>query len=136
MRKIASILLLAILSVNSFALTVEEESTVKKMDARNIFNKQRTEQEWQEPIKTIDAASAIIKADSRQDKKIEKNRRYTYRKTSALFRSDKEINHRIDDIESNQIDQQHEINESKEHINNQAVIDILLGIGVLIAIIL
>ena len=136
MRKIASILLLAILSVNSFALTAEEESTVKKMDARNIFNKERTEQEWQEPIKTIDAASAIIKADSRQDKKIEKNRRYTYRKTSALFRSDKEINHRIDDIESIQIDQQHEINQAKKDIVNQGIIDFILGIGVVAAILL
>ena len=136
MRKIASILLLAILSVNSFALTAEEESTVKKMDARNIFNKERTEQEWQEPIKTIDAASAIIKADSRQDKKIEKNRRYTYRKTSALFRSDKEINHRIDDTESIQIDQQHEINQAKKDIVNQGIIDFILGIGVVAAILL
>ena len=136
MRKLLTVFLLAICSVSSFALTVEEESTIKKLDARNIFNKERTAEEWQEPIKTIDAASAIIKSDSRIDKKLKNNRKYTYRKTSALFKSNEILENKVNDLESRQIDNTHYINKMKNDQNEQGLINFILGLGVIAAIIL
>lgn len=62
MKKAVLLITILLFTINAYALNIEEESTARKLFDAGIFTEQRDESDWQEPIKTIDCASAIIKS--------------------------------------------------------------------------
>jgi len=65
MKKLPILMMCMLMATAIYAenpLTNEEISTVQKMRNTGIFSKERTTEEWREPIRTIDAASAVTKA--------------------------------------------------------------------------
>jgi len=67
MKKIFLPLLLLLFSGFCYAendLTLSEQSSIKKLEYNHVIEKPRTTSEWREPIRTIDAVSLTIKANS------------------------------------------------------------------------
>lgn len=62
MKKISLLIMILVVGVNVFALDSNELETTRKLYELGIFTQPRTLLQWQEPIKTIDCASAIIKS--------------------------------------------------------------------------
>lgn len=93
MKKIILLLSIVFLTVNAYALTEQEQSTARKLFDAGIFTEQRSALDWQEPIRTIDCASAVIKSLSAANDNIE---------ARELFYSNKVIhqNKKIKDLQS------------------------------------
>ena len=116
MKKLFVLLMVMVVSTGVMAneLSKEEGSTVYKLEKQGIFTKKRTVEEWQAPIRTIDAASAIIKSDSRMFKHVSKSR-------VAAKRADKLI--------------KSQLKEEKKRNDQQDLVDWILGVGLVLAII-
>lgn len=71
MKKFLFAVLLCVLSVSAFAdgLSPEEVSTTKKLKEKQIYTMDRSIDQWNQPIKTIDSASADLKMLSLWDRK-------------------------------------------------------------------
>ena len=100
MKKIAILMIILFVTANVHALNTEEESTARKLYDAGIFTEKRAESDWQEPIKTIDCASAIIKSLSAANDNIDERELFYSNKVTHQNKKIKLIQARVKRLEA------------------------------------
>jgi len=142
MKKIPILLTILLVSSTAFAadLTNEEYSTVEKLHNTGIMTKQRTVQEWHNPIRSIDAASAVIKATSKlkqyTDETKSNLKKETIRDLDGVMYNVDRNDDRLDvqELRLDSIDNR--IDKNIKRHDDQGIINILLTIGIIAAAII